>query len=425
MKVNTLKRPDFPPPSDGWTAAVILTERYQERPVRADLLLAELGSGADPALRRSAQQLFYAVIRGKSLLEAALGRLCAKAPQGRVRALLLVAGAELLECGADVGRRAKATDWAVRKAGELLGPRMTGFVNAIVRRLPESLEAVRQSGGLSLQYSHPEWLVARWEGEFGAECTKKLLEWDQLVPPVYIRLEEGAEAPASLKPAQWPGYFSYEGGGWGPVEALLAAGRAYAQDPSTRLCVDILDPKPGEKILDLCAAPGGKARLMLPRLGTEGRLICVDLPERCGLLEENLKGRDSAAILGSDVFALSAESFSSRNLPELYDAVLLDAPCSNTGVLRRRPDARWRLQEGDIEKCARLQFGLLKKAAEFVRPGGRLVYSTCSVEYAENDGVAEAFLKANPNFTLKEKIHAYPWETGHDGAGAFAFVREG
>jgi len=425
MKVNTLKRPVFPQPSAGWTAAVILTERYQEHPGRADALLAELDFGADPALRRSAQQLFYGVIRNKSLLEAALGRLCVKPPQGRARALLLVAGAELLECGADAGRKAKATDWAVRKAGELLGERLTGFVNAVLRRLPESLEAVMQNGGLSLRFSHPEWLVARWEGEFGTECTKKLLEWDQSIPPVYLRMEEGAQAPDCLKPAAWPGYFSYEGGGWAPVEALLAAGKAYAQDPSTRLCVDLLAPKPGAKILDLCAAPGGKARLILPKIAAEGRIVCVDLPERLGLLEENLKGRANAAILPSDVFALTAESFTSRNLPELYDAVLLDAPCSNTGVLRRRPDARWRLKEGDIEKCARLQFGLLKKAAQFVRPGGRLVYSTCSVEFAENDGVAEAFLKALPGFALKEKTRAFPWETGHDGAGAFAFGHEG
>jgi 16S rRNA (cytosine967-C5)-methyltransferase len=423
MKVNTTKRPANFPPRDGWTAAVILAERYLARPGRADAMLAAERREIAPASYSTAQQLFYSVLRNLSLLSAAIGRLCVKPPPEKCRALLMVAGAELLLCGEDVGRRAKVTDFAVRGARQLLGERMSGFVNAVVRRLPEAIEAVGQSGSLSLKFSHPEWLVARWITEFGDENVKKLLEWDQTIPPVYIRMEEGAAAPECLKPSQWEGYFSYEGGGWADVETLLSANRAYAQDPSTRLCAELLAAKPGEKILDLCAAPGGKARLILPKIGEGGRIVCVDLPDRCALLEENLKGRPNASVLSSDAFALYPEIFSSHQLPEAYDAVLLDAPCSNTGVFRRRPDARWRLKEGDIETCARLQFGLLKKAAQFVAPGGRLVYSTCSIERAENEAVVEEFLKVSPAFTLVSSTRATPWEAGHDGAGTFRMER--
>jgi len=427
MKVNTTKHPSLPRPTGGWPVAVGLVAQYLDRPCRADSLLAAERPGMDARDFATAQQLFYSVLRNLSLLKAALERLCVKKPSAGCYALLMVAGAELMRDGS-LEQRAKVTDHAVRMAEKLLSPGMKGFVNAVVRRLPESMEKVTlaapsECAALALRHSHPEWLVARWMTEFGPENTKTLLEWNQTVPPVYLRMESGQAAPDALSPSAHEGYLTYNGTGWDKVDALLSAGKAYAQDPSTGLCVQLLAPAAGEKVLDLCASPGGKARQMLPKIGEAGRVVCVDLPDRVERLAENLHGRANASILSADLFDLTPALFASKSLPESYDAVLLDAPCSNTGVLRRRPDARWRLGAGDIEQCAALQLRLLGKAAEFVAPGGRLVYSTCSVERVENEAVADAFVQAKPGFAIVESKRLLPWSDGVDGAGATLFRR--
>jgi 16S rRNA (cytosine967-C5)-methyltransferase len=180
-------------------------------------------------------------------------------------------------------------------------------------------------------------------------------------------------------------------------------------------------------VLDLCSAPGGKARSILSRMDGTGTLVCVDLPgERSARLRGNLAGATGTKveIVECDVMELGARILKSHALPETFDAVLLDAPCSNTGVLRRRPDARWRLQEGDIEMAANLQAMLVDCAAKFVAKGGRLVYSTCSVEARENNEVVAAFLERHPDFQKSGEFMAYPWKDNHDGAEAFLLTRK-
>jgi 16S rRNA (cytosine967-C5)-methyltransferase len=123
---------------------------------------------------------------------------------------------------------------------------------------------------------------------------------------------------------------------------------------------------------------------------------------------------------------MDASTFEDKSLPSAYDAVMLDAPCSNTGVIQRRTDVKWRLQPNDIKKCAKLQLQLLHSAARFVKAGGRITYSTCSIEAAENQLVVDAFLasKSGRLFKLEKAMASLPWETGHDGAGAFLLRRE-
>ena len=433
MKVNKTKTLQEASSARGWNEAVRLTGIYLERPGRADELLGTARRGMDDRDFARCQNLFYAVVRNLSLLRSAMDSLCPRSPTQSAIALLYVSAAELLEAGTDTGAKALVTHHAVTRASELLPARMKGFVNAVMRRLPEALENEPEKISdplekLALKHSHPLWLAKRWERDFGIENTKFLLEWDQTPAEAYIRLEEGVAAPACLKASRWTGYYTYQGGGgWGEIADLLSARRAYAQDPSTRLCVDTLAPQAGMRILDLCAAPGGKARQLLSRMG-EGQLVCVDLPgARCKRLRENLAGLDNermkVSIVESDVFELSAEKFRSLNLPESYDAVLLDAPCSNTGVLRRRPDARWRLKETDISSCAALQAKLLTKAATFVKEGGRIVYSTCSIDPEENALRVDAFLKTNADFSEYARVQALPWKDEHDGAGVSGLKR--
>ena len=434
MKVNKTKRLISPNTRSGWIEAVILTARYLEAPSRADSMLGPIRGSLDAREYATCQELFYGVIRNRSLLQKSVDLLCAKEPQLEAKALLMVAGYELLEFKDQPEKRALITHHAVEKSGEILPDKLRGFINAILRRMPETMIAVPlkkaddPAGRLSLAYSHPSWLVRRFISLFGVEKTEELLKWDQTVPPVYIRMENGVEPLPCLKPTEWDGYYAYDGSGWSAVEGLLKARKAYAQDPSTRLCVELLAPKPGEAVLDLCAAPGGKARQMIPLMQGKGTLACVDLPGgRSFPLHENLQGDHgglNVTIIESDIFELDDARCATAEVPDRFDAVLLDAPCSNTGVLRRRPDARWRLEESEIINAAALQAKLLEKASTFVAVGGRLVYSTCSIDPTENASVIEAFLATHPEFALTTSKIAYPWVDGHDGAGAFLLTRK-
>jgi 16S rRNA (cytosine967-C5)-methyltransferase len=161
-----------------------------------------------------------------------------------------------------------------------------------------------------------------------------------------------------------------------------------------------------------------------------GRIVAVDLPgTRIERLRENLASLAGSGIDCSlheaDVLTLTEADLCTAGLPATYDAVMLDAPCSNTGVIQRRTDVKWRLSPKDIATCAALQLDLLQAAAAFVRPGGRLVYSTCSIEQAENREVVNAFLQTGTGagFELSKAQTSYPWESGHDGAGAFLLRR--
>jgi len=210
------------------------------------------------------------------------------------------------------------------------------------------------------------------------------------------------------------------------VEALLAEGALYLQDPGTRLAVDLLAPAAGETVLDLCASPGGKSLLIVDALGS-GRLVAIDLPtSRIDRLKENLSrcGDVQAALVQADLLKGAGAVLKEHRLPTSYPAVLVDVPCSNTGVMRHRVDVKWRLEQTDIPKHARQQAAMLAAAARLVAPRGRLVYSTCSIEAAENEGVVEAFLKRHRDFSLAKSAAAFPWVDRHDGAAAFLLRRD-
>jgi len=216
-----------------------------------------------------------------------------------------------------------------------------------------------------------------------------------------------------------------EPGHWREVSPLVQEGFFYAQDPSTRLSIDLLNPQPGEWVLDLCAAPGGKSLACADRMG-KGHLIAVDLPsERLGRLRENL-GRVHGVetrLIEADLQANLSLALQEAKLPAGYPAVMLDAPCSNTGVMRHRVDVKDRIEESDMPKHATQQLRLLRAASKHVLPGGRLVYSTCSIDPEENEQVVDAFLKDAPAFKLEDERLGRPWDHGHDGAGAFLLRR--
>ena len=189
------------------------------------------------------------------------------------------------------------------------------------------------------------------------------------------------------------------------------------QDPATAESVALLDIAPGQSVLDFCAAPGGKTAQIAWRLNGTGRLVAQEVnPKRLVRLKENL----ARLRLDSVEVTQSVASIGGRTV---FDRVLVDAPCSNTGVLRRRPDARWRWSVDHLKQLVGLQAQILDAAAAHVAPGGRLVYSTCSNEPEENGEQVAAFLARHEDFTEVERRESVPFETGHDGAFACAMER--
>ncbi|MDX2187443.1 MAG: RsmB/NOP family class I SAM-dependent RNA methyltransferase [Opitutaceae bacterium] len=420
-----------------WSLAVQLLARWIEENVRADTLLEQLPSEWSGKERARCQHLFLGALRHKGRIDALLRGWLQQAPRARLRAILWVAGYELIEGGED-GHAARVGHHAVEQTKTLASGAEARLVNAVVRKLGEALASQAAPGkfpsadALGDYFSHPQWLVARWLAQYGAVATRQLLEWNQSPSPIYGRWREltpvPAEMSAALRATRWPGMLEVVPGHWGEVEQAVKQGRLYVQDPSTLNAVDLVGLQPGEDFLDACASPGGKCLALADRRGEgEGRLVALDLP---GMRQERLKANAAKArggriiVVAGDIADPEAASLIDAGLPLSYDAVLLDVPCSNTGVMRHRVDVRWRLRPDDISKHARQQLSLLRAAARRVKAGGRLVYSTCSLDREENEAVVEAFLKeSSRRFVLEKTAHSLPWESGCDGAGAFLLSR--
>lgn len=409
----------------GWHAAWRALEEWLTHPGKADALAESLWSGLDAAERRRAQHLFYGVVRNYRLLEEAVIPHCQRPPALKVLALLLLGTFEATQPGAEVP---KVVHFWVEKAGTVAAP-LKGFANAVLRKsvaVANRIASDVSPEAWGVRFSHPDWLVARWRRNFGDEGTLALLEWDQQPARMYLRFADvarTAEWPQAATP--WPGFVHADGLPPATVREAMRLGDAYAMDPASRLPGEFSGVKPGDKVLDLCAAPGGKSRMVAERLkgDAESLLVSVDLPgSRLDLLRQNLgKVTDvRTMIVAADVTLLTPSSLVAQGAPERYDVVLLDAPCSNTGVLRRRFDAKWRLEAADVVRMVSVQRQMLQRAVSLVRPGGRLVYSTCSLEPEENVNTVNWLMNQfRGRLVVLEQKVSKPWVDGHDGGAVF------
>lgn len=423
-----------------WINAARLVARWLDQRERVDALFEALPPHLSAVERARCQHLVFGVIRHHGRIESALDRLIAHRPRFSTRAVLCVAGFELLETAEHQDREgqvAKIVHHAVEQAKRLSSPAEARLVNAVVRKLAPLLAQpappkLALPEVLADYFSHPVWLVKRWLQQFGADATRRLLEWNQTPARLLVRWRDGdTPVPKFLQTTPWAGFFEAAPGHWNELEALLKAGKVFVQDPATRHAIETLNPQAGEDVIDLCAAPGGKsvaiADVMNAR-GGGGRIVALDLPgPRIERLQRNLadvRGVD-VAVVQADLLKDAGRILRELELPLAYPAVLLDAPCSNTGVMRHRIDVKWRLQENDFRKHARQQLSLLHAAARLTAAGGRLVYSTCSIDADENEGVIKAFFesRAGGAFTLESSVTSFPWESGHDGAGVFLLRR--
>jgi 16S rRNA (cytosine967-C5)-methyltransferase len=314
---------------------------------------------------------------------------------------------------------------AVNETVEAGKANVRGLVNAVLRRaITQRQSLIDEIPDLPspVAYSHPDWLSNRWKAAFGKREAIALMEWNNLPASTYFRVNPLVETPAELPgtPVEdAPGFYLLDG----PLPgALLASGAVYIQDPATRHSVDLLDPQPDERILDACAAPGGKAFLIAAALGSAANLVCTDSNEkRLPRLRENLER------LHAGQASIAVHDWTKPAPAEwhgTFDGILLDVPCSNTGVIRRRVDVRWRLQAPDIDKIAVTQRKILENAIPCLKPGGRLVYSTCSIEAEENLGQVETFLADHPKLKLTATRDALPFRDHTDGAFAARIERK-
>ncbi len=269
----------------------------------------------------------------------------------------------------------------------------------------------------------PRWLVERWRRNFGTDAVFRIVEASNAQPPVSIRvntLKTTAEdlaaelARADVRTAA--GEVEHSLVVRSPVELTaldaFSAGRFYIQDTSAMIAPRMLVPRAGEKVLDLCAAPGGKTTHLAELSGDRAEVYALDLSlERLALVEENARrlGITSIRTAAGDARRIDEEMKAS------FDAVLADVPCSNTGVLRRRVEARHRLHPETIERLSEVQADILRTALTAARPGGRVVYSTCSIEPEEDDKVVGRVLAENPDWTLDAVSEMLPRTDGGDG----------
>ncbi len=308
--------------------------------------------------------------------------------------------------------------------------RASGLVNAVLRRAGREMNALlaqRQGQSLSVAYSHPEFLIRRWIKTMGKVKTESLCQWNQEPAETHVRLNllhEEAEQRLSKLPGLTPHPTEQDFFLVSPVpRESLKAGHCYAQDPSTSIAPKMLGARPGETILDACAAPGGKTAIIAQMMCGEGKLIaCDSSPARLNRLRENLTRLrvHNAQVMQHDFLSSDAPPFGDL----LFDRILLDVPCSNTGVMRRRIDVRWRIAESEFAELARTQRGIVESALRYLKPGGSIVYSTCSIDPEENQQLVKAVLADHPELEMAESRLVFPPKDQMDGAYAARLVKK-
>ncbi len=322
-----------------------------------------------------------------------------------------------------------------RRAGKTSA---AGLVNAVLRALARDKDGLSWPEGngpeaLSVRFSHPEWLVARWLARYGEDATLAWLAFNNQAPRLCLavnglrhtrdalrsRLEdEGVRTEPTRRAPR----------GLVVVEGHPLAGPSFregcfvVQDEASQLVADLGSIRPGGRALDLCASPGGKTVGLAERVGPEGLVVASDVrPRRVRLLQSTVKRCQLDRVAVVQVPDTGHLPFP----PGRFDLVLVDAPCSGLGTIRRDADIRWRRHESDLTRLAAAQLVLLMRASETVARGGTLVYATCSSEPEENESVAAAFLADHPGFALVHEHRTLPFRDALEAFYAAVMVRNG
>lgn len=314
---------------------------------------------------------------------------------------------------------------SVELAKKFRGPKGGGFVNAILRSFLREKDKILypelhqdEALHLSTVYSHPLWVVRRWLQEFGLEETVRICVWNNQISPLILRVNtlkiDREELMKRLREKGFsplPTTLSKEGillNSPSPVSELpfLKEGYFIIQDEASQCVASIVDPKPGERILDACASPGGKTTHLAQKMENIGEIYALDLTK-----EKHKKIIELCHRLGVKIVK-NILGDATQPLPEglLFERILADVPCSGFGTLRRNPDLKWKRKEADLRRLSELQLRILENLSSYLKEGGILVYSTCTIFREENEEVIERFLKNHPDFRLDPLQHVLPPE---------------
>jgi 16S rRNA (cytosine967-C5)-methyltransferase len=413
-------------PSNPRQAACSVLLRIQKEGCYADQLMdRELSSGRLSGPDRGLfAELVLGVLRRQGTLDHVLSGLLAQ-PLARQEPQVLI----FLRLGLyqlmylDRIPESAAVNESVNLAKQLL-PRASGLVNGVLRNYLRHKDTVTfpdpvaaPAASIAARHSHPAWLVKLWFSQIGEAETELLAEASSLQPPLTLRtntlattreelLEKFAANGITAAPCRFsPFGLMVEGRHHIPGLPGFREGLFVVQDEASQMAGILLDPQAGERVLDTCAAPGGKATHLAQLMGNRGELLAMDnagskLPlileaaQRLGIT--NIRTR-AADLLQSGAFPADA-----------FDRVLLDAPCSGLGVIRRNPEAKWRVTPEDVTRLAAVQKIMLKNAIRMLRPGGVLLYSTCSTTLEENEAVVRDFLSRHPHCVLENLNEIFP-----------------
>ncbi|MDP4096819.1 16S rRNA (cytosine(967)-C(5))-methyltransferase RsmB [Paenibacillus sp. P96] len=389
---------------------------YSNLELNKSLQQARLSS-ADAGL---VTELVYGTTARRNTLDYFLNRFVQKGAaklQPWVRSLLRMSAYQIvyLDRIPDHAVVSEAVNLAKRRGHQGISGMVNGVLRSMLREpekllLPDNLSAVER---IALEHSHPEWLVKRWIAQYGEETAEAICRANNEPPAVSVRvnttmtsrerlLEEMKAEGMDAIPSDVSMYgIIVRSGGNLALTSWYRDGLLSVQDESSMLVAEAVAPTPGMLVLDCCAAPGGKTAHMGEIMKDRGRIIANDLhPHKKNLIQEQ------AGRLGLE--CIETVIGDAAELPDRYpaasfDRILLDAPCSGLGVIRRKPDLRWSKSLEDIEAIADLQSKLLDRVSGLLKPGGLLVYSTCTIEPTENEGQIERFLKDHPDFKRVEE----------------------
>ena len=323
---------------------------------------------------------------------------------------------------------AAVVDDAVSLAGRVGKRSAAGFVNAVLRtvsrrraalplpaRPADPADRAHAIEYLSVTLSHPRWLAERWYERLGFDAAERWMHFNNRPAPLTLRANRLRITPEHLRVRLASLDIAVAAGSYAPDALIVESGHPLrgsggdegwfvVQDEASQLVALLAGAHPGRRVLDTCASPGGKATAIAAALNEDGRVVACDVRDRrIGLLSRTVKttGATNALLVQADL--LSALPFRAE-----FDTVMVDVPCSGLGTLRRDPDIRWRRHEPELAALAAAELRMLSHAAEVVRPGGRLVYATCSSEPEENEGVADAFLRDAREFAAFDAGGAHP-----------------
>jgi len=389
-----------------------------------------------------ASKLTFGVLQNRTLLDFYIGQFSSTPTEKlepRVLDILRLAGYQIIFLDRIPARA--AIDEAVEQTKKT-SPKAAGLVNAVSRRIAERADALPEvprddlASYLSIQYSHPKWLVERFIADLGTDGAEALLKANNEDVPIYAQVNTLQTNAAQVAETLQAEGVEVELHPWltdclilqhtGNVTKLkpFRDGALYIQDPAARLAIKAADPKPGTRLLDACAAPGGKSFAAGIHMQNQGEIFAFDIADK-----KITRIEEGARRLGLTIIQASAKDARTIDSSEIgtFDTVIVDAPCSGLGIIRKKPEIRDKTPQ-EIERLPEIQLEILQAASKCVAPGGVLLYATCTILPEENSGVIKAFLEQSNDFVLEAftlpgeigtvsegQITLYPHIHGTDG----------